>query len=567
MSPLSRSLALAALLTAPSAAHAGDYYVDAVNGSDANAGTSPGAAWRTLTHAMTTVGGTNHTFHVATGLYDAAHGEQYPLTAPEFSRVVADPGADVILEGPSIFRVVRVGITEVPSNEFVGLTLRGLGGVGGWGIEAISLGPSDEEAFLRLEDCVLQDLGTGIDIAGGGVTSFSISRVRLYDCRVERCSVGVYADPGGDSSQSVSIHDSVFVDNLTGVRCKDCGVAAQNSEFRGDGGVALSVTNGGCYISGSSFFGKEAAVDNSPGSGIVGSALRILDSRFSGNGTAIRATNQVVELDEVLLWRNGVACDFGSLDSADIQRTTVASNGTGLLAINSDCDLNSTIVKGNDQNLSLTSSMLQATYSDLGGGYGGLPTNINLDPKFWDPEAGDHHLAPGSPCIDVGDPSLPPDADGSRADMGALPYEPSYAPEPSTYCTAGVNSLGQQAAIGAFGFPSQLFNAFTLEAQGCPPGVLALFFYGSTPANTPLGNGTLCVGGAGSPVVRLGPPQTTDAQGRVARLLDFSSAPAGSGAQAIPPGELRYFQLWYRDPASSGPTFNLSNGLKAGFLP
>ncbi len=41
------------------------------------------------------------------------------------------------------------------------------------------------------------------------------------------------------------------------------------------------------------------------------------------------------------------------------------------------------------------------------------------DPLFVDPAVADYTLLPGSPCIDAGDPALPDDPDGTRADMGA----------------------------------------------------------------------------------------------------------------------------------------------------
>ncbi len=55
------------------------------------------------------------------------------------------------------------------------------------------------------------------------------------------------------------------------------------------------------------------------------------------------------------------------------------------------------------------------------------PGNLNADPRFVDPEHGDYRLAWGSPSIDSGDPASPLDADGTRADMGAYPFDHSTA--------------------------------------------------------------------------------------------------------------------------------------------
>ena len=48
--------------------------------------------------------------------------------------------------------------------------------------------------------------------------------------------------------------------------------------------------------------------------------------------------------------------------------------------------------------------------------------NLADDPLFADPDNADFSLDAQSPCIDRGDPDSPPDPDGSRADIGALPF-------------------------------------------------------------------------------------------------------------------------------------------------
>ncbi len=76
---------------------------------------------------------------------------------------------------------------------------------------------------------------------------------------------------------------------------------------------------------------------------------------------------------------------------------------------------------------------LRVSYSDIRGGLDEivgeideivvwLDGNIDEDPLFVDPDEGDYHLAVDSPCIDTGDPEFEPDPDGTRADMGAIPF-------------------------------------------------------------------------------------------------------------------------------------------------
>jgi parallel beta-helix repeat protein len=53
-------------------------------------------------------------------------------------------------------------------------------------------------------------------------------------------------------------------------------------------------------------------------------------------------------------------------------------------------------------------------------------SNIFANPMFVDPVNMDFRLMPNSPCIDAGDPTSSLDPDGSRADIGALPFGVAY---------------------------------------------------------------------------------------------------------------------------------------------
>jgi hypothetical protein len=64
---------------------------------------------------------------------------------------------------------------------------------------------------------------------------------------------------------------------------------------------------------------------------------------------------------------------------------------------------------------------ISVLYTDLSGAWTGTG-NIQADPLFVDPAAGDYRLRAGSPCIDAGDPLSSPDPDGTRADMGFSPF-------------------------------------------------------------------------------------------------------------------------------------------------
>ena len=192
------------------------------------------------------------------------------------------------------------------------------------------------------------------------------------------------------------------------------------------------------------------------------------------------------------------------------------------------------------------------------------PTNVPGDPGFVDLEGGDYHLAPGSPCIDAGDPASPPDPDGSPIDIGALTFQP---PDVYAYCEAAPNSFDAAGArIGWSGSIGISAGTFTLEVSGAPPGQMGKFYYGPVATQVPFGDGYRCVGAGSLGLFRLYPPQPVDATGQASRLLDFTSPPAGSGQGAIAPGSTWKFQYWFRDPLGPGGSgHNLSDGLSVTF--
>jgi hypothetical protein len=133
-------------------------------------------------------------------------------------------------------------------------------------------------------------------------------------------------------------------------------------------------------------------------------------------------------------------------------------------------------------------------------------------------------------------------------------------PPISSYCVAAPNSAGPGAHLYASGTSSVTANDLMLNAYGCPPNKTGLFFYGTATAQIPLGNGFRCVGGS---IFRL-PSLTTNIFGDASFNLDLTHLPNGGG---INPGDTRYFQLWYRDPAAGGAFFNESDGLSVHFCP
>ena len=167
------------------------------------------------------------------------------------------------------------------------------------------------------------------------------------------------------------------------------------------------------------------------GGGVWGgtvTASRVHDNFSAGFGGGIASS----VVTGTTVYRNSAQAGAGCLDS-QLERTTVHGNlpigggPGGLYAASGPSTAVDSILwdNGGLETAVDPGATLTITYSDVMGGFAGAG-NIDADPLFWNLAKDDYHLQAGSPCIDAGDPISPPDPDGSRADMGAFPYDPSY---------------------------------------------------------------------------------------------------------------------------------------------
>ena len=88
-------------------------YVDAANGSNANAGNTPNAAYQTITYALSKAT-TGQTIKVLPGTYNSSIGESFPLNVPEGVCVVGDVANKGNGATPTF--VSGCGTTRVPEN-------------------------------------------------------------------------------------------------------------------------------------------------------------------------------------------------------------------------------------------------------------------------------------------------------------------------------------------------------------------------------------------------------------------------------------------------------------------
>jgi hypothetical protein len=228
---------------------------------------------------------------------------------------------------------------------------------------------------VTLLDCVVRS-NSSFEAYGGGIYVFPGGSARL-----ERCEVALnYARPQGGGGWGGVYVDCDIHDNHAGGDGTDP-IAGGGGVFRGDL-IDCRVWNNRA---------DDSEDHHALGGGLYG-------------GTALRT----------VFHHNSADLGGGGAAWSALERCTVVFNDDGVL----DCTVHDGIVRFNTWYDVGASS---ASWSNVPAGVPGAG-NISGDPLFVNAAANDYRLLTGSPCIDAGDPTSPPDPDGSRADMGALRF-------------------------------------------------------------------------------------------------------------------------------------------------
>jgi len=263
---------------------------------------------------------------------------------------------------------------------------------------------SGEERDSILEGLTITD-GYASD-AGGGVLCYYSSPTIRY-CTIEQCT----AEYGGgllSSSGSPKIIHCLFTGNHADVE---------------GGGIASSSNRTGFVISNCHIIGNTATYH---GGGILEHSSSLLAIN------CVIADNSVTNLSPTLSYGGGIYLIGGDVKVIHCTIVNNISTGSagGISSFDSNPAITNSIIRANTAtswpNMTLGPIV---SYSNVQGGYSGTG-NIDIDPSFVDPDAGNYHLSVGSACIDAGDPAYNPspgetdiDGDprlfGERVDMGA----------------------------------------------------------------------------------------------------------------------------------------------------
>jgi predicted outer membrane repeat protein len=196
--------------------------------------------------------------------------------------------------------------------------------------------------------------------------------------------------------------------------------------------------------------GGQGGAVSSGGSPTVFNACRVIRNRAGDVGGGVLNGSGVMIMANSLLSENSAASSpstFGNYSGGQMalinctlfvnpvgDRQAVIENYSGTGSV-----INSVVWGNGFRSIDDRGESFMVRYCDIEGGYGG-EANIDVDPMFLDPDAGDFRFASGSPCIDAADNAGVPrdefDLDGDGDTEEPIPFDiaglPRFVDDPDT---------------------------------------------------------------------------------------------------------------------------------------
>ncbi len=310
---------------------------------------------------------------------------------------------------------VRVSDSPLTGNRATGSNGNG-GGLYAYNCDLILLRSSVINNFAYDEGggIALWNYGTAIikdsPIRGNEAATLNGGGVRIYN----RPQVTIDNSPIIGNTATLLNGGGIAVTTYSDVRLIDSPV---DSNFAGQHGGGVAVwDNGILRLTNCAVGNNESAQD---GGGVYGetAALSMLNCSVTRNtgvhGGAFR------------LVKTGTGANLVKLVNITVTENVATGTGGGIRAFQASATIMNSIFWNNlPVEFYTDESAISATFSDIAYEFEVWPGdgNINADPLFADPLNAVWLPGPGSPAIDSGNPQDLRDKDGTRIDMGALPY-------------------------------------------------------------------------------------------------------------------------------------------------
>ncbi len=389
------------------------FYVDANTGSDSYDG-SQGSPWKTITHALAAVSGTEDypvIIHVAAGTYAAsANGETFPLNMEDWVSLSGEDRDSTILDAEDAAYHV-IWCDGVDNLTIEGFTITGgnANGTGdyatkGGGIYCLNSSPTIQDNVLTA------NTANTLDPPGAGAAIYCDEG----SPRIVRNVIARNSASNGTGAvfcclkSAPTIEGNTITDNSgSGISCSDYS-------------SPTIVGNMIAYNNQSLFTGGGIHSDSGSSPKITDNIILGNQAHAGGGGVALH------EAESVTIERNMIsgnhsggagggifshACSSGLVIKNNTFEGNHADNGGGIACqSNSDPTVIDSILWGDspDEIYVDGTSSIDITYSCIEGGYSGTG-NISDDPLFVTGPDGDYYLSQtaagegaDSPCVDAG---------------------------------------------------------------------------------------------------------------------------------------------------------------------
>ena len=387
------------------------YHVDALYGSNSSGDGSLASPWQTISHAFSQVDTADATIYVASGLYDVALGEVFPIVMESGVRLIGADRTTTIISGPGTGNVIyftgAIGYPDTTLLQGFKIT-NGAAGVRIDGASHAGQTPLIDGNWITGNTDGVRTYAYGLSRYVYATISHNlISHNTRYGIFNEADSGNqsghAYTNPvilGNEITNNGSDGIYCYADGFSTVERGNCSPQITDNEITYNAGNGVRA--GAVYAGLNNFVMRENIVAYNGGWGV---------KRTEGP-TEYWTTTRPKLYNNLINGNTLGGFNVHKEDEAVVVNNTIVNNGAyGIKRENSGEGVGYThvinsIVRGHADNLN-NIIVDWVSYSDLGDGeYSGTNYNISVDPLFVDPAQADYHLQPDSPVIDRGDVSL-----------------------------------------------------------------------------------------------------------------------------------------------------------------